>query len=999
MKKIFLFFLIIAGLSFTYLGVKGIEVDANKNDELSNQLKENSLNRYAIYNESYEQTLNYYNVYQLWKTDNINDGDDSHIISPRDMNGGTVVSSEDSYQYGKDVLSFEPGQRATFTVNIQEAGLYQFYLDYYALDHTRLTPKINFLINQQIQFSEMNTISLEVDWKIEDKIYYDRYGDELTPQSIIDAKWYQEKGLVDPNHFFVEPLKFYLDSGENEISIELLEGYILLGDVKITNQEINTISYAEYRNQNPGESNHQKKIKIEAEDMYLKSRQSIRAKYMRDPQVTPYEYKNRVLNVLDGYSYGESGDRVTYEFDVEETGYYRLAVKYYLNTNNGLPSNRRISIDGSVPFKALESYSFKYSSSWKYEVLKDDKGTPYEFYLEKGEGHTLTLSVENSEVRDIYHHLLDVLVDMQMISQEINKITGGLEDKERDWKIVNYIPNLEKRLYDIQNRLDLAIEDLSDYSKNSKIPAIQELKIARELVHEFVIDPEELPSYMSKFTKGESSAYGRINRILPTFIYHPLHLDKMYFFDDVKLPKANANIFNRFYEGMKAFLYSFFDPKYNETAKIDDDTIEIWVNKSRLYVEIMQRMIDEQFTPQTGIKVQLSLMPDENKIILSNAAGSTPDGVMGISFQKPFELAIRGVTEDLRQYDGFYDLAEEFNPNTFIPYIYDEGVYAMPETQDVKLLFYRKDTLSQLEVAPPETWDEVISLVPVLQKYDMNFFVPIGEENSYKGLDKTTPFIYQYGGNLYNPSSMTTAINEEEAFEAFEVMTDLFTIYNLPVTTSNFFQHFRSGLIPVGIGDANMYIQLKYAAPELAGKWGMLPIPGVKNEEGDIERWDPTYGTSSIIFKNSEKKQMTWDLIKWWSCKETQADFSYNIQSTLGNKFLYMTANIEGFEMSAWPSDSKSIILQQWQWIQTTGKVPGEYMLERELSNAWNKVVFDGVNPRIAIDDAKSIIDKELERKLIEFKYMDENGNIIRPYNIPTIHNVENWVRKNEDED
>ena len=72
-------------------------------------------------------------------------------------------------------------------------------------------------------------------------------------------------------------------------------------------------------------------------------------------------------------------------------------------------------------------------------------------------------------------------------------------------------------------------------------------------------------------------------------------------------------------------------------------------------------------------------------------------------------------------------------------------------------------------------------------------------------------------------------------------------------------------------------------------------------------------------------------------------------------------------------------------------------MVERELSNAWNKVVFEGLHSRIAIDEAKSIIDLEIKRKLIEFNYMNENGQLIKPYLIPTIDNIENWVRKDED--
>ena len=43
----------------------------------------------------------------------------------------------------------------------------------------------------------------------------------------------------------------------------------------------------------------------------------------------------------------------------------------------------------------------------------------------------------------------------------------------------------------------------------------------------------------------------------------------------------------------------------------------------------------------------------KNKIILSNAAGTTPDGVVGLSFSKPFEFALRNMIVDLRDQPGF----------------------------------------------------------------------------------------------------------------------------------------------------------------------------------------------------------------------------------------------------------------------------------------------------------------------------------------------------------
>jgi ABC-type glycerol-3-phosphate transport system substrate-binding protein len=45
-------------------------------------------------------------------------------------------------------------------------------------------------------------------------------------------------------------------------------------------------------------------------------------------------------------------------------------------------------------------------------------------------------------------------------------------------------------------------------------------------------------------------------------------------------------------------------------------------------------MVDSTFTKSTGIKVNFERLSDEGKLILSAAAGTTPDAVVG-----PFELA------------------------------------------------------------------------------------------------------------------------------------------------------------------------------------------------------------------------------------------------------------------------------------------------------------------------------------------------------------------------
>lgn len=941
---------------------------------------------------------NYYSVYNEWLVDGLTPSREKIGITPDVFTGGVTYGQDKNYGYHSDVSYLQPGDKVTFEVNAPKAGLYQIYYDYFVLPESRLTPSFGLLVNGEQQYNEMNSIDVAVDWAMDNEIYYDRFGDQLAPKSILVEQWKYEIGMLDPNRFYYEPLYFNLKAGINEVEIEVNEGYLLLGDIRFETREEKILTYDEYIQaiDKPYKSLKQL-IPIEAEDMDSKSRRGITSKYKRDPGVTPYAYKTRVYNILDGDSFSFAGDKVTYNFTVEESGFYNIALKYYLNLNSGIPSHRRILIDGKVPFKELERYRFEYQTKWKNVVLSDAKGKPFEVYLEAGE-HTLSLEIDDVAVRDMYHQLLDILQRIDSIALEINSLTGGLTDsgKRREWNLTEYIPTLKSDLQEISKDIARIRQDIVDYTGSGRLGISTELKIAKELIDKLAKDPNKIPEYMERFNQGYGSAYGRINTILPQLTSSPLSIDTLYLTNGVKLPKANANFFVRFIESVKAFFYSFFDPKYNKSDVIDDDTIEVWVNKSRLYVEIMQRKIDEEFTKKTGIKVVLSLMPDENKIVLANAAGTTPDAAIGISMGRPFELAIRGVLEDVRQLDGFYELAEQFNPNSFIPYIYEEGVFAVPETQGVNMLYYRTDIFDRLGLTAPDTQQDVVNILPTLQKYNMNYFHPLGNDSSYKGFGQTGPFIYQFGGDFFNPETMTTIVNREGSFDAFEFMTDLYTVYNLPTSTPNFFEHFRNGKIPVGVADQNMYIQLKYAAPEIAGQWAVLPIPGVMGEDGIVKRYDPAFGSSSIVFSDSKKSDKAWELVKWWSSADVQADFSYEIQAVLGDRFLYMTANLDGFKESAWPSDSKGQIIEQWQWIRATGKVPGDYILEREISNAYNKVVFDNITPRVAIDESIMIINRELHRKLEEFGYMDDKGNILKKYQIPTTDNVERWVRRNE---
>ena len=130
--------------------------------------------------------------------------------------------------------------------------------------------------------------------------------------------------------------------------------------------------------------------------------------------------------------------------------------------------------------------------------------------------------------------------------------------------------------------------------------------------------------------------------------------------------------------------------------------------------------------------------------------------------------------------------------------------------------------------------------------------------------------------------------------------------------------------------------------------------------------------------------------------EEIQTEFAFTLQSTLGNEYMWNSANVAAYMNAPWPTEHKKIIAEQMNWIYETPRNPGSYMVERELSNAVNAVCLEGSNLRAALDEAIKRIDRELERKLEEFGYIDSEGNMLEPYRIPTIESVKKILGREE---
>lgn len=887
------------------------------------------------------------------------------------------------------VYDFSNSQETSFNIEVDQTALYTISFDFYSINKTIRDIDYQILINDEIQYFEASNLTLKNYWISNNDFNLDRYGNDIMPTAEILQTWSHSK-VVDVLRLQPEQLRFKLEEGINKITIKKISGEFYLGQVYIDGYE-NILTYNEYLNSHKNQPviNNVNET-YEAEDPYYRNDLGVRFGTDKNAKVTPFSLVENRLNVIDGATFNTSGDAITYRVNVDKAGMYNITLKVK-QLKSFSKVFRTILINNKVPFNEAKEIEFNHSNKWQNITLGNDE-QDFLFYLKEGD-NTITIEVNASPLLSVYEDVSYVMDEVNSLDLDIKKLTGNDPSKDRDWDIDQYIPNLSLRLKtyaETLKRAYLTLQEINETTKNSQITT--NIRTASETLFYFSDNPNQIPAELSKFSKGTSSVLQKLGVILPIILDQPLTMDKIYVHSqDYKLPKANANFFANLWVGIKRFFMSFFD-QYDD--KPQDDEIEVWVNRSRQYVNLMQQMVDDTFTKDTGIKVKISIMANEDKLILATSSNTQPDVALGVAGWRPYDFAIRNSLVDLREMPDFYDTAERFKPGAFAQLIYQEGVYGLPETQNFSLLFYRHDILNTIGIDIPDTWQDVLDILPELQRYGYNFYNRLSSTNAFKAYIDTMPFINQFEGILYSDDLLSANLTHPNTIEAINFMAELYTIYSLPLEVGSFYNEFRYGTLPIGIGDFGMYIQLLNAAPEIAGLWSVAPLPGVRNDEGVVNRTYDGSSTSGIIFKNSEKQDEAWEFLKWWTSDDVQLNYAENLMTSMGPEYMWNTSNINAFSQMSWDPTHIDIILEQWEWIFDTPKTPASYMMEREISNIWNKVVYDGINTRIAISDSEIIINKEITKKMIEFGFINNQNEVLKPYIFPTIDNIESWVRK-----
>ena len=908
-----------------------------------------------------------YDVY-LKAHEGVAAGTETIVVDVAAFEGDGVLQQDES---GNPQVYTADGEYTSWTIDVPAEGMYAIQVEYLTVESRGVDVERELYINDELPFAGADTLRFSRLWVDGGKVRKDNQGNEIRP-SQTEKYEYQTAFCKDDMGYETEPYQFYFAQGENKLSFKGANEPMIIRSIKLM-PVTQRISYEDYLAAQPkvkmtAEGKNYQEI-VQGEAAVTRSSPSLYARYDHaSPSTEPYDVYHTILNYIGGDPWNTAGQWIEWKFKVLEDGYYNISIKARQTYQRGGLSCRTVYIDGEVPFDEMSSVAFAYDTNWNMRTLADEAGNPYRFYLTEGE-HTIRLEVTLGEMGAILKEMDASIYRLNQIYRKVLVLTGVNPDRFRDYYLGNVYPEVIEAMELESLRLYKLVDDTVAMTgqKNDRVAVAQTLAVQLE---QFVERNERITQSFSNFKDNITS----LGTAMQSMAESKLDIDAIIISgENAKPKKVSDNIFEKLIHEIKACVASYF-VDYNSLGDVyeddADDVIEVWLVTGRDQSTVLKTMIDEAFTPNYGVKVNVQLVaPDA--ILSAVMAGIGPDVVLSVDGWFAVNYAMRNAVEDLTQFADYNEVVAPFYASALEPLTYDDGehkgVYALPETQIFSVLFYREDVLEDLGLEVPKTWDDIIAMLPTIQGNNMSVGVPFPDISNVD-MSGFNSLIYQNGGEIYNEKKTRTVIDSEAAVKAFEFYTSLYNDYGLP-TVFDFVSRFRSGEMPLGVGQYSLYNTLTVSAPEIRGLWDFTLYPGTVQEDGSIDRSVHANGLCCMMIATDDEnvKQNAWTFMKWWVSADAQARFGREMESVLGSSARYATANKDALEMLAWSSDELAVLKEQQSWGRGFPEIAGGYSTTRHMTNAIRKVINEKDDPRETLLTYVHTINEEIEIKRKEF--------------------------------
>lgn len=777
---------------------------------------------------------------------------------------------------------------------------------------------------------------------------------------LADADGETEKGIL-------------LTEGTHRLTLQMVRETVLFKAVRLV--EVSTApSYAAYQKDKPSSLTTTEKAfsqVYEAELFKEKSHPEITVSYDRSsPAITPNDAEAIRYNLIGGSGYSNPGQWISWDIEVPEDGWYAVDFTYRQSSNQGQISRRCLYVDGQVPFAEAAQLGFPYSYGFETITLSDTPGEAMPLYLQKGV-HELKLMVVNGSLSNALQKLNTVLQKLNRLYARIILVTGESPDSLRDYDLEDHIEGLLEDFSCYAETIDELSQSFTDSreDRNSSTAQMQQVSL---LLREFVNKPRKIATKLGDLR----SQINNLASLLASLSTQPLELDSLTV-RSAQIPQTDKRVsfWNVLSFRMRSFLHSFLEDYNAISSKSNGKVLSVWVTTNavdafgfatgREQSQIVMQQIRNSFYKETGTGVNLSLM-DAGVLLQALVSGKEPDVAMFVPEVILSNLYFRNALYDLKQMPQYAAVEKRFYSSALTALQYDGKVFALPEAQIYNMMFYRTDIFNDYNLMPPETWEEFYDVLAKLQKAGMQG--GIGESQK---LYET--FLFQKDVPLYKEDLSATNLTTNASVQAFSEWTNLYAKYGIPVSFDAL-NRFRSGQVPLVISSASFYSTLAVGAPEINNLWKMVPVPGVKTENGQINRCESSNVSGVAVLSTSKQREDACRFVEWWTRDETQSDFARECEIRFGVSARYFPANRSVMEKMSWSVEEQKALTAQQQEVWGVQQSPATYFLTRNLSNAFRRVVYEYENPRDVIYRYAYETNNELKRKVKQVLLNEEHA-------------------------
>lgn len=864
----------------------------------------------------------------------------------------------------------------SWTVNIPETGVYNIKMIYEALESNTNDVEFSLLIDGESPYATASRITLSKRWINESEIKQDSRQNDIRPGQISTPCW-QETPLEDIDGLFNEPLEFYMEAGEHTITFESEKAEFAVKSFTFYQYEA-PAAYTAPSDSDLTQAQGQK-ITLEGETAAYKSSRTLyptsdKSSYLTSSANGSSPTKTR-YNTIGSGSWTQSTQTVTWEFNVDKAGYYKIGIRGRQDQMRGMYSNRRLYVNGEVPCLEANQIKFYYDTDWSITTPKSENGDDLYFYLQAGT-NTISLEAVPGEIGEIMGDLDELVYNINSYYRQIRQITGPDPDEYNNYMIDTAIPSIVPDFKEYAKTLrdkKAEIEKLSG-SGGTEAETLEKMAI---VLDKCIKKPDLIPEMMSQIKDNITSVSSFVNQ----YREQPLEVDMIEVAtSDQDFTSCDKSFFGSLGFGFKGFIGSFFED-YNALSDEDESAMECWVMLGRDNAEALQQLISSEYNPTAKTKINLKLV--QGGIVEATFAGKGPDLALFMGGDFPIQLAARGVLTDLTTFSDFDEVKSRFADDATVLYQYNGGTYGLPCDQTFPMLFYRSDILSEYGIDPAtdlNTWDGLLNCLPTLQRNYLEVGLILPVMTSTGGTTQVSAItepgntfamlLLQQGLNYYNEEQTKTTFDTQEAVNAFDTWTKFYTTYSFQ-QTYDAFTRFRTGDMPVVIQNYTFYNQLSVAAPEIKGCWGFQPVPGTVQEDGTINHAANSNGSGAIIFTKAADQEGAWDFIKWFTSTDAQVKYGNNIESILGTMGRYATANEEALQQLSWTTSEVNLLLDQLNSQVEIPIIPASYGVTRNVMNAFRAVVNDYDNARDTLFWYNKDINDEITRKLEDLGLYD----------------------------